>query len=547
VDTNTETLISKIGEKYLENIKAYFHWIFVIAPSASIVLAKAFGQDEQLIDVVLIGASIATNFFLLWLWSYYEYVKTQELRLFRTFILNILPPIKLGEELLTNTEVAIVDVSPSKEFHAKVHKKFKTDPAVDDSDRIFVDDNNLTFKNVHCEVFDKEGLDDETIKRKERESKRRLLNDLSLSQAVVVVDNPQLKANSWVSDAVQSWADDKSDFPCLFVRKKGEHYAEDKVADNFLWIYDDPNLLPWKLLQRAKDRSSAWRSQASFNRAMVTSIAYILIMVTIIGFMVRRNLAREIENKQEKTAPVFTAQRAKMYGSLAGLRTSLSENRSNGQTVNEVSPLRDESPGLNEFADNVRALVTNIRDEYKVSYTSLRQTDPLEVSFWFPFGNQAQLFVTTETNPERNQFEVNDKSIIGCGFNHRNHLVRWPAEKNPILRWLNIGQQTEVLDFSGQDSNIRCQPWDRQAKPIFSISCISYNHYEEFDQNGQHTVGICVFSGDPNANIFMSGNDKYLQERARELDSYIEPLLSDNLVKKLFVKSNSFEPLKATQ
>lgn len=99
MDTNTEKLISHIGEKYLENIKSYFHWIFVIAPVLSILLAKAFGQDEQLIDVVLIGASIATNFFLLWLWSYYEYVKTQELRLFRTFISNILPPIKLGEEL----------------------------------------------------------------------------------------------------------------------------------------------------------------------------------------------------------------------------------------------------------------------------------------------------------------------------------------------------------------------------------------------------------------------------------------------------------------
>jgi hypothetical protein len=145
---STAKLLGRIGETFQENVKEYFHWIFVIAPVISVSLAKVFGQDEKLIDIILVIVTILINFSLLWLWSYYEYITTKELRLFRTFFLNILPPIKLGGELLINTEIAVIEDKRTAYFHGKLEKKFKTDPVKDDPKRTPIIDNKLMFREV---------------------------------------------------------------------------------------------------------------------------------------------------------------------------------------------------------------------------------------------------------------------------------------------------------------------------------------------------------------------------------------------------------------
>lgn len=50
---NTEKLLGLLGETFERNIKEYLHWIFLIEPDVSVLLAKLLGFDKELLGIIL--------------------------------------------------------------------------------------------------------------------------------------------------------------------------------------------------------------------------------------------------------------------------------------------------------------------------------------------------------------------------------------------------------------------------------------------------------------------------------------------------------------
>jgi hypothetical protein len=533
---NTEELLERLGETFERNIKEYLHWFFLFEPGVSILVAKLLGFDKELLGIILIAFTILVNFLLLLLWSSYESHKTKELRLFRTFFLDILPPIKVRRQLLINTEIAVVEDKETSYFHGELKKKFKTEPIEEGTGRKPIEDNQLTFRKVICESFNKDELDKETIEQKEDDFKESLINDLSTAKAVLVVRTPQLDEKNWAYKAVETWANNNSDSPCLFVVRKDQIYGNHPIADNYLWIDDNPKLVPWKLLQRARDRSSAWRSQASFNRAMVANIFGLLVMIFLTALFLIHNLEADIKSKQEKLSPVFDSQRGKYYKALSDL-DKRKDDVIRAEAQNQVAG-ENHTESIDQIRNNIKDIWKEVaketRNEYKISHTNLSMKENLEFSYWFRNTNQAQVFLTTEEHPEIDQFPMNEKTAIGCALSHPNHIAQWESPQSFIARWWPNGNKTSVFNFAGEEEEFpQCSTAGRSAKPIKAIACVSYNRFDDLKSNGQYTVGICVFSGSENKNIFMNQYDEFLENRSREFEKSIVPLIEKGEILKL--------------
>lgn len=541
----------EILEEKSEKIKENFHWVLMITPIVSAFLARYFGHIEKSIEIGLVIISIVFNIFLLWLWSYYEYKRTEELRLFRTFWFGKLPPSKKGGELLTNTEIAVIENESNAYYHKKLEEKFKTELVENTLERISIKDENLKFREVLCENFDLSKLDAEKKIQKVKELKDKIENDISKSKVVVVVRTKALDEKPWVYKAVESWANKNSDSPCLFIRNKSESYDDNEIADNFRWIYDEPKILPWKLLQRAKHRSYAWRMQARFNKAMVTNLFALLIMIFLIALSVEDELKADIKTERENISPIFAEQRNSIYRELEDLykiEESLLQN------IEQNESLIDENQ--NKIKDKWKMLTKQVRDEYKSLYTNLSNNEKLEISYWFTDDEYAQAFTTTEEKPEIDRFKMNGESTIVCVFNNPNHYAKWQKRRYYISSLFLGESKTSVFDFEDneivpkiEDNEIvpkKCVTVPRGSNPIVAITCISYNrHNENSKTTKKFTVGICAFTLKTGKNIFREGFDDYLKHRVSDFDKYIYDSLEKNKVKSLITWNGKVYPLMA--
>ncbi|HEX8265450.1 MAG TPA: hypothetical protein VF596_08600 [Pyrinomonadaceae bacterium] len=537
-----EWLLEKLEKKF-EAIKEYFHWTLMIAPIFSAFLAKYFGHIEKPIEIALVIISLLLNFFLLWLWSYYEYQKTKELRLFKTFFLGKLPPPKKGGELLINTEIAVIEDKSNVYFYEKLEEKFKTELIKNTLKRVPIKDDNLKFRGIVCESYDQSKLDAHKKIEKENQLKNKLENDISKSKVVVVVRTKALDEKPWVYEAVESWANKNSDSPCLFIKNKSESYDANKIADNYRWIYDDPKILPWKLLQRAKHRSHAWRIQASFNKAMVTNLFALLIMIFLIAIFVINELENDIKTRHEKISPIFQQQQDNIYGELEDLYKTEEYLTKN---IAQNNSLLDENH--KKIKERWKIITKQTKDEYKALYTNLDSRQEVDISYWFRDDNNARAFTTTEKQPEIDHYAMEGESQIVCVFNNPNHYAIWQSSKNYISPLFFSDQENETLVFDFEDKKQaikNCTTLPRKSKPIGAITCISYNRYKE--NNEKYTVGICAFSRNIDKSIFIEGFNKFLENRVREFDKYIHYLLEKDKIKSLITENNKISPLIANE
>lgn len=376
-----KTQRKSITESLVENIKETSHWIFVYAPIIASALATWFRSDTHILEFTVIALAISINFLILWLRSKIAEQENKELSLFYTFRTNNLLPNQSGEELVLSTDVAVVEYKGRQYFIEKLKKKFESEPSDVNADRVEDKDERLRFISVGCESFNKEGLDEDDQKRKIAELENDLQSRLSKSEAVVVIRTEELEKESWVYEAVDNWAYKNSEVPILFVRPKDRViYKKHKIADRFYWIPDDPKSLPWRLLKRATDRASAWRSQASYNRALVTNIISLSLMIIWIG-------AFAIQHK--------------------------------------ISQYETAIDGMYE------ALETKSLYQKEVI---MKEDDKLHVSYWFVHNGKPYIFVSTEKNKTTNNYESNSKSIIGCGFGSPNTFTEWQESDKQGLK-----------------------------------------------------------------------------------------------------------------
>lgn len=439
---NLKTQINLIGKWLERNITEYLHWVLSFAPILASILGTFINSINHKAEVVLVTSAIGVNLLLLWLRSRWE--KNKELSLFRTFITgNVGPPVKPAGELLFNTEIAIVEEGDRKYFVDQLNEKFQTKPKTGARRENELDE-RLRFRTVRCLSLNGEG-DDEELITKTAELKRNLSNDLSRSEAVIVVRTEELDGKDWVYESVHDWASLNSEAPVLFVRPHSRTtYSKNTIADRFWWIRDNAKSLPWSLLKRARDRASAWRSQATYNRALVSNIFFISAMLIWLA-------ANWISTDRQRHAV----------------------------TMN----------GISEAAEMRQAYQTDV----------MKQVDEgLHVSYWFWNSSEGKpyAFVTTEKGEKINSFELNEKSLTGCGFLSPNRILEWRE-----------GDSTKVYHWNdGEDKQHNCT-MDPRVEPIRAIVCSAYQ--PSGDPAREATVGICVFTESVNVNIFGEDKNRY--------------------------------------
>ena len=481
-------------ESFIENIKETSHWIFAFAPLVASILATIYRTDNHVLEIVFICLAVLFNFTVLILRSQNE--KENELYPFYTFVWNRTKPPKKTGQLMFKTRISIVEDEESSNFVERTKKKFLTDPQniLDDNEkRIIEKSQKLDVSLISCSSLKIVTNDEEEKEREIINLKDNLKSDLSESEAVIVVRKENLDKKTWVYEAINEWAIKNSDVPILFVRPDDRsNYPKHEIADKFFWIPDNPKTLPWRLLTRAKKRASIWREQASYNRAMVTNITFLLLMfVYLLGFYIFEKLKKIDALESEKK---------------------------------QITETKDKEIANNLLLakDKQKVLVKGIKEatETKESYEEivLKHNDSeLNVSYWIRHDGKPFVFVTTEKGNKKYEFENNSSSIIGCAFSAPSKLVQWNAISN-----------TRVFEFTGNKEikNHDCVMFPR-IEEITNIICSSYK--PSGTVNDEETVGICIFTGGKKP-INIDKNHVFLRKKTEAFYNNFVPYIKDKTI-----------------
>jgi hypothetical protein len=136
----------------------------------------------------------------------------------------------------------------------------------------------------------------------------------------------------------------------------------------------------------------------------------------------------------------------------------------------------------------------------------------LVVSYWVGDSDRIYQINTTGDSPRYLAFPADQSTIIGCGFAHPNHSVRWDGKSNHIV----------VSSFSGEPSPIddRCEFKEFVERKLSSIVCDSYNP----TTSPENTVGVCV-STESEQDIFSGDALDSVRRQAEDLYKNISPSL----------------------
>jgi hypothetical protein len=472
-----ESAPKHLGELVERNITEYLHWIVAVAPIAAGILGAFTGSVSHYWEIGFATSAIAVNVFLLCLRSRFE--ENKELSLFTSFVTgNLPPPLHPAEELLFNTEVGIVEAKENSYFQNRLEMKFHTKPSDDFQARVDDRDERLRLRSISCQSID-EGVKGDELKKRIVELQRNLENDLSKSDAVIVVHTNELDQKAWVYKLINRWAGKNSEAPVLFVRPQGKaNQPVDEYAGRFRWIRDVPKLLPWSLLQRAKDRASAWRTQATYNRALVSNFFFLALMfIWLAGIWI---------------ANVRTRHSIAMNGMHYAIETK----------------------------ELYQKETNTIDGGLDVSYWFMNK-------YWVLGKGKPYVFVTTESKKTQNFFENNEGSIIGCGFSSPSRVAEWKK-----------GGETVVYDWADNNVSNHCV-MDPRIEPITAIVCGAYR--PSGNPSPEATVGICVFTTSTDAKIlegfFGDGTRRFLRGRIESFSKGFEKQLESGEVTALAERS----------
>lgn len=496
-----------------------FHLVFAVAPIFALIITTLLGKDLHfIIELILVGIVIVVNFFILSRKKVTE--EGEELSPLYTFWTNKVLPNQSGNQQRYNVTVAIIEDAGRSYFRDNVQNKFKTKLNLEQLKSLLSKESKLKnpiLKEPNLEKLVLEEVKDrhlffqpidvarptkDNVEQLQKDFRQRLNDDLEKPTAVIVVRTSELDEKSWVYKAVISWADQHSEVPILFAKNPDKDFPENELANKFLWIPDDPKSLPWRLLQRAKNRAKVWRLQATYNRALVWNIFYLLLLVIYIG------------------AVWFNAKRIEFSSKIAAKDTIISnQNKDNeGALATQQSKYIKTMDGMDEVIETEKAYRT---------YTSKKGDPKFSVSYWYGFMGKPYVFVTTEAS--HNHTYLESDTIIGCGFSAPNHIIERILKTNKVTAYDYDGNVVPLPE--------KCQYKPLSMTPINSITCVTYNDKYN-DKNDpvitNRTVGICVFTEDKDNKIF-SKNDKeerdFLIKTIRRFHKeYINSLENNNVI-----------------
>ena len=453
-----------------------YHLTYPVLPALAFISAIFLGTDKLFWESILILLTFIINFIRLGFHAKKLREKDDELSLIYTFLHDRIKPVRIDptkpkeQEIFFKTKVSIIEAHnksfdrnnsnhEDKTYYVrKLENKFQK-KLEKESDYPRIDDKikGLDFETLKCGTL--KGNSEVITNKIELES---LLSD---SKAVVVVNTKELNNMMWVWDTLESWAFDNSEVPILKALKPKFHFKENEIAEHFKPISDVPKSLPWYLLKRANDRGKSWRTQATFNRAFAWNSIYSvfflfsLILYSIVSFEQRVQNLRKEEDFQKS----LTATQILMNG------------------YYEIAETKKEFHNkIINFATN-KFLNKSLTED--ISKKISQDTDiDVEISYWFTYESQPNIFVTTEAQGTNDQFPKDKTSVIGCGFVQPDKIIEWSKNNN---------EGAKVWNYDGsKDTDLKCDMTKLSNSPIDNIVCATYKdvHYPN------DVIGICIFT-----------------------------------------------------
>lgn len=527
--------LSRISE-FTKSTSEFLHLAYSIAPIAIVVINYFWAIEKLQLEIYFLLTAAFINFLILWSEADAEDRVNNELSLLYTFFRDKLKPLKgvdkpvsrektatkIEEETL-NIQVSIVEAQNKDDLYYKnkLYEKFQTDP-VGEVQREDQKIGGLKMESILCGP--RTNIKGSEIAKSEKQLYR-LLTD---SKAIVVIrtKDTDRDRNNWIYKTVEEWAHEHSEVPILFVNKE-VGLAEEGIVANFRQIPNDSKSLPWFLLERANHRGKTWRTQATFNRAIVWSIFYLILMMIYTGWIMDKHnndAINELAENQHRellqmTSEVdFQKKKADVQILMDGFH-HISEtkkeirNRIILHAINEGSTLST-APGSSVKASD---LVPQIAADASID---------VEISYWFTYNKNPHIFITTELQGTTDNFPKNKASLIGCGFVHPNRIIEWSVSN---------GKMANVWKFDGNpDSDLKCDMTELPNSPIDHITCATYSdtHYPD------EIIGICMFTKknygyiyDQVKLLFAVDTRTFLYERCKDyFDRFKDAIVNRRLV-----------------
>lgn len=502
------------------NTMEAFHLVFSVASIVALIITTLIGKDIHLvIELILIFIVTAVNFYILL--RKRETEEGEELSLFYTFWTNKLRPSRSGGEQTYKVTIAFIEDEEEAYFRDDVQKRFKTEVNLEElkgllskesklKSPILKEQNleNLIFeevkdRNLYFHPINIASLNKDDVEQLKKDFKKRLNSDLEKPTAVIVVRTGKLEDKPWVYETVVSWAYEHSEIPILFAKDPEQNFPENKIAKKFLSIPNDSKSLPWRLLQRAKNRAKVWRIQAAYNRAMLWNIFYVSLICIYMG-------AIGIKAKDKQHSTQIKAKDEQLSSQTKAKDEQLSTQKSN--YLNTMN-------GIEEALQTEKA--------YRVN-SSKKDDAKLSVSYWYGFMDKPYIFVTTESPHNTTNFEKNYETIIGCGFVEPNHIIEGSVKTNKAGK-----KEVKVVAYNYYGHIVpmpKCQLRELKTSAIKSIVCATYNDLDD-PLITKRTVGICVFTEDESNEIFSEEGRIFLIETTKKLHTdHINSLENNNVI-----------------
>jgi len=476
----------------MKHIKEYFHWLFVVAPLVSTIIAIFWGTDERIVEFIIIPAAVVLNFLIIGLKSYLD--ANDEQSLIRSFLTDDLLPNKSGRPLEFQAKIVMIeDEASGGSFIKNLAQQFKS--KTESKER------NLILIPFSCGTSNIES------------QKRKLINKLEGANAVVVIRTKELEEKSWVYDAIDSWAYERSDVPILFT-EIDERDGKSSIPDRYFSIPVDSKSLPWRLLQRANERGYEWRSVASFNRLIATNFIILLVM----SFCISHFLISHHKNEDADW--------------LQSHHNSLQNQQKESYKI--LNEIYDGSNTDNAFREIYDGIARRTKEQFEESIMKSKD-HKLVVSYWIRDDNKIRPYGTTDEHSNRTNWDFDKTTVIGCAFSHPLHFVKWDGKSNP--------DEPDVIPFNGGKlKDHGCHFFGRQIQDIKSIVCAAYSSPESGNKN---TVGICIFTESAN-NISNYDYHEFLKEKTREFYEFALPLLEKKRIKRLINYDKVWEQISSS-
>lgn len=349
-----------------------------------------------------------------------------------SYIKNDLLPNDSKRALGLKTDVVIVEATETQSVHIRFRKEFK---------------------NIDGIKFTHFVPDSSNINRQ----RSRLLDTLSGAESVVLIRTKELERTPWVYETVQEWALENSHAPCLVIDQLDPYELEllktHPIPENFFFISDDAKSLPWSLLKRANQRTSAWRTLAKLNRATSRRL-WALLFIAILAI-----------------------------------------------AANHYFQSRQRRENLNAIKEIYKSVAKQTKKQYENQFPSKEVT----FSHWM----RSDLFMyQLSSSGDRPVEDYWRKGLFedwaaGCVLRYRNHIVK--AKKDVGVFELTNMEGDPVTFEHG------CKFAPQGSRPVRSILCVSSNQTDDDD----NTVGICIDT--PNeSDIFDANSVEFMKERIKE-------------------------------